>query len=109
MLYWRRLGNCSGFELKCCPDLESTRTKPGVDSPMSGVDSVLLETARSQGSRDLSFGFTPSSRLGFSWSRLGSQSLNTGLLSLELNCLGVDSDFAGVDSALRHRSWLSDF
>ncbi len=54
MLYWRRLAHCSGFELKCCPVLESTRptlestrqclemTRPSGDDSFSGFQRSIF-------------------------------------------------------------------
>ncbi len=76
MLFWSRLGNCSGFELKWSSGLVVDSIYPGVDSPKSGADLVLLESAHSKELIGIFFNFAHSSRLRNSGSRLGAQSPN---------------------------------
>ncbi len=77
MLFWSRLGNCSGFELKWSSRLGVDSTYPGVDSPKSGADLALLESTHPKESIDVFFNLAHSSRLVNSGSRLGAQSPNS--------------------------------
>ncbi len=90
MLYWRRLAHSSGFELKCRPNLESTRSNPGVDSPRSGDDSAFWRRLVLR---------IPEIYFSAFLSRVDSDPLGVGSalrapktdpLSVDLSCLGVD-------------------
>ncbi len=101
MLFWRRLGNCSGFELKCCLDLESTRLN--LESTPQ-----CLELTRHFWRRLVLR--NPEIFLSSLLTRVDSDILGVDsalrartpdLLSVDLCRLGVDSNCLGVDSALR--------
>ncbi len=76
-LFRSRLGNCSKFELKLPSRLGVDSSWPGVDSPTSGADLAILESAHPLKSVDPILNFVHSSRLDCPWSRLESQSPNS--------------------------------
>ncbi len=129
MLFWRRLGNCSGFELKCSLALESTRLNlestrqcleltwhfwrrlvprnPGISlsSLLTRVDSDILEVDSPIRARNPDLLSADLCRLGIDSNCLGVDSAlsirKTVFCLLGLRCLGVDSNYLGVDSPLR--------
>ncbi len=104
MLYWRRLGHYSKFEIKCRPVLESTRLNLESTRQLSGDDFPFWRRLDLQDSKIILSILLPRVDSNFLGVDSALRAGKTGLLSLNLNYLGVDSDFAGVDSALRHRN-----
>ncbi len=129
MLFWRRLGNCSRFELKCCLDLESTRLNlestpqcpeltwhfwrrlvprnPEMyfSSLLTRVDSEILGVDSALRPKNPDLLSVDLCRLGVDSNCLGVDSAlsirKTVFCLLGSRCLGVDSNCLGVDSPLR--------
>ncbi len=104
MLFWRRLGNCSKFELKCCLDWESTRLIP--ESTPQSLELTWHFWSRLIPRNPRMHSSTWLTRVD-SWI-LGVDSVlrarTPDLLSFGLSSLGVDSNCSGVDSALSFRN-----